>query len=298
MTDFFEVFGAVGGVLLPVLIISAAGYVWAKRDPRFTGEFIGDVALHVGVPGLLFASLVRAEIDTALLGIAACGAVGYIAFVHLALLAVFKATGTASQPGFTGLAFGNWGNIGMPISLFAFGATGLSIGATFFATSIFLQFTLGYRLSVGAWPWRKILTLPLLWLLAAAVLVRTLNLVPPKWVLDTADLAGGAAIPAMLLALGGGVARMHPKGLLNGLKWASLRYVIGLVASLALIALLPLPDALKPVILTIGMMPLALFNYIMAEKTGEHGPEVAGYVVASLLIACVVLPVTLMFTLR
>ncbi|MEO0411896.1 MAG: AEC family transporter [Pseudomonadota bacterium] len=290
--------GQIGAILLPVFLIALAGFVWARADPNFKSQFIGDVSLHIGVPALLFATLLRAPVDTALLGTAALGAGAYILITHLGLLACLKMSGQALQPGLTGLSFSNWGNIGMPVCLFAFGQTGLTIAATFFAVSIFLQFTVGWRIASGTWDPGRLLRFPLLWALLLAALLRAGNVMPPPWVMDSADLAGGVAIPAMLLALGGGIARMQPQGLWQALAWAGVRYGLGLVAGLILITILPIPTEIKPIILLVSMMPIAVFNYILAGKTGHDDAAVAGYIVASLVLAMGILPITLALTLR
>ncbi|MEM7570500.1 MAG: AEC family transporter [Pseudomonadota bacterium] len=298
MTDFLSLAGQIGGILFPVFAIAAAGYVWARADPTFKSQLLGDVSLHVGVPALLFGTLVRAQLETDLLVSAALGAMLYIAIIHIGLFTLLKVSGQALQPGLTGLSFGNWGNIGMPVCFFAFGQTGLTIAATFFAVSIFSQFTLGWRVASGAWDPKRILTFPLLWALLAAVIIRALDVMPPKWIMDSADLAGGVAIPAMLLALGGGIARMQPSGLAKGLSWAGIRYALGLAAGLCVVVVLPIDSDIKPIIVLVAMMPIAVFNYILAGKTGQDDAAVAGYIVASLLLAMVILPTTLALTLR
>lgn len=291
--DLWPLFIRVGGVLTPVLVIAAAGYIWAKNDPEFKSRLIGDVALYVGVPGLLFSTLLKANVDPSTLALCAAAAAIFV-FLSLSMIAGgMKAFGQPLNPAITGLGFANWGNLSMPICLFAFGDLGLAVGSAFFAVSIFLQFTLGWRLAAGIWPWRAIFTLPLLWALLAAVLLRSFDAMPPQWVMDTASLAGGAAIPCMLLALGGGIARMKPSSLPLGFLFAGLRLVLGLGVGYALITILPFPEETKPIVLLISIMPLAVFNYILAEKTDQDPGVVASYVVASIALSLIALPVGL-----
>jgi len=144
-------------------------------------------------------------------------------------------------------------------------------------------------------PRKSILGLPLLWALVMAVALKAAQMMPPKWVLDSAGLVGGAAIPCMLLALGGGIARMRPASLARGFALTAARAALGLGAGVILIMVLPFPEALKPIVLTISVMPVAVFNYILAEKTGQDADQVAGYVVASTALSLVILPAALAF---
>lgn len=293
MTDLLPLIGRVAGILLPVVLIALAGFIWAKNDLDFSSKFVGDIALHIGVPPLLFATLLDAAVPTEQLAISAFAAMLFIVSITAILAVYIKATGGPANPRMAGLVYGNWGNVAMPICFFAFGPTGLAIAAVFFSVSIFLQFTLGWRIAAGYWPWRTLLTLPILWALVAAITLKASNISPPDWVMDTARLAGGAAIPCMLLALGGGVARMHPSGLIEGTLYAALRMGLGLGVGLALTWLLPIPAEIKPIVLLISLMPLAVFNYVLAEKTGANGANVAGYVVASTGLALITLPIAL-----
>lgn len=295
MSELWPLFGRVGAVIAPVLVIALAGFVWAKNDPGFKSRLIGDVSLYIGVPCLLFATLIRSAIAPELLALSAAGAALFILLTLGAIGALAKLTNSPANPRLTGLGFSNWGNVSMPICFFAFGEVGLTLAATFFATSIFLQFTLGWRLAAGTWPWRAMLTQPLLWALFAAIALKSAAVIPPTWVMDTATLAGGAAIPCMLLALGGGIARMHPAGLGAGFIYAAARLALGLAIGFGLVTLLPFPAEMKPIVLLISIMPLAVFNYILAEKTDQDAPTVAGYVVASTALAILVLPIALVF---
>lgn len=293
MTELWPLFGRVGGVLAPVLLIAFGGYVWAKNDPGFKSQLIGDVALYIGAPALLFSTLLRTTVDTDILLLAGGAAALFVLITLTSIAVAARMAGSSMNPHITGLGFSNWGNVGMPICLFAFGDVGLSVAATFFAVSIFMQFTLGWRLAAGQWPLRAMLSQPLLWALFAAFALKTSDVMPPQWTMDFAQLAGGAAIPCMLLALGGGIARMHPAGLAVGALYAGGRMALGLCIGLAMITLLPFPETIKPIVLVISVMPLAVFNYILADKTGQDAPAVAGYVVASTALSIVVLPVAL-----
>jgi len=291
--DMLPLFGRVAAVIAPVLLIALAGFVWARFDPKFKSRLIGDVSLHVGAPALLFATLLTTEIATEKLTISALAAFIYIIAIIALLVGGSVLLKVPLQPHTTGLSFGNWGNLGMPICLFAFGDEGLAIAATFFAVSIFLQFTLGWRLAAGSWPIGTILSQPLMWALISAVALKAAHIMPPKWVLDTAVLAGGAAIPCMLLALGGGIARMQPTGIPKGILLAGIRLLAGFAVGYALTLVLPFSEDMKAVVLVISLMPVAVFNYILAEKTGQDGPSVASYVVASTALGIIALPIAL-----
>ncbi|MEM6684132.1 MAG: AEC family transporter [Pseudomonadota bacterium] len=291
--DFLPLMLRVGAVIAPVILVALGGFFWAKFDRNFSSQKLGDIALYVGTPGLLFSTLLDTDIDNALLGVCALGAALYIAITLAVLLGLSRMTNTPINPNATGLTFNNWGNLGMPICLFAFGQTGLTVAATFFAVSIFVQFTLGWRISAGSWPIKSIVGQPLLWALAAALGLKSAHIMPPQWLLDTTRLVGGAGIPCMLLALGGGIARMRPASLGKGFALTAARAALGLAVGFVLVTMLPFPQPLQPIVLTISVMPVAVFNYILAEKTGQDAAQVAGYVVASTALSLLILPAAL-----
>src|SRR5690606_18512085 len=87
--------------------------------------------------------------------------------------------------------FPNTGNMGLPISLYAFGEAGLALGVAFFLMLSVGHFTLGMLLSGAERSWRRLLVNPIILSLCAALLVMLLELQLPRWLANTVNLLGG-----------------------------------------------------------------------------------------------------------
>lgn len=98
--------------------------------------------------------------------------------------------------------FPNTGNMGLPISLYAFGEHGLALAVAFFLTLSIVQFTIGMAISGTAASLKALLRNPIVISLAGAMPIIFLDFELPRWLANTADLLGGMTIPLMLLTLG------------------------------------------------------------------------------------------------
>ena len=111
------------------------------------------------------------------------------------------------------LAFGNTGNIGLPIALFAFGQAGFDLAVVIFAVMAILSFTFGVWVVAGGGNPVAAVREPLVWGTVAGSVFLALGWGVPAWVGATLDLVGQMAIPLMLLTLGVAIARLKPSAL-------------------------------------------------------------------------------------
>ncbi|MDQ3397735.1 MAG: AEC family transporter, partial [Deinococcota bacterium] len=102
--------------------------------------------------------------------------------------------------------FGNTGNMGLPITLFAYGEAGLDRGVIIFVISLVLMFAAGPTpLSGGGGLGERLhaaLRLPPIWAALAGLGVNLLALPVPLSLTRGVSLLGDAAIPIMLVSLG------------------------------------------------------------------------------------------------
>ncbi|EMA01535.1 AEC family transporter [Haloferax denitrificans] len=203
--------------LLPILAIGAVGFLLGRvRD--VDPEPLNTVTVYVLAPVLVFYSLATTELAGETLATITAGVVAY----HVAMLLV--AGGVArlagvSEPLLGALvlvaAFPNSGNYGIPVSSFAFGDTGRSTAVVYLAVQSVLIYTLGVYIAGrgadrdgGAPGWRvgleRIVRIPLVYAVVAALAARWLGVVPPTGVpaMETLRLVGDSSIPMMLLILG------------------------------------------------------------------------------------------------
>ena len=280
-------------IVAPVFLLGAIGYTWVKLGFEYRIQFVTQLAMTLSVPCLIFVALMQTDIDPAALTALSAASVMAYGAVTLACLALVHVTGLDRRTFAAPLIFGNTGNLGLPLALFAFGEVGLSYAIIVFAIMAIWSFTYGISLVAGGGALTKVVREPLVWatILGAVFLLQGWE--TPTFLTNTLDLIGQMAIPLMLITLGVAVARLSPKGLAR----AALLSAVKLVLCTAIAWAVGRFFALEPVAFAVLVLqvatPVAVTSYMLAEKYGAAADEVAGLVVASTLMSVAALPVLL-----
>ena len=118
-------------IVAPVFILGAIGFTWVKVGIEYRITFVTQLAMTLAVPSLIFVSLMKTQIEPAALTavtLASVAAYAVLSAVFVALVWLGRLDrATYAAP----LIFGNTGNLGLPLALFAFGEIGLLVGVTF-----------------------------------------------------------------------------------------------------------------------------------------------------------------------
>ncbi|QBF33777.1 AEC family transporter [Thalassococcus sp. S3] len=284
-------------VVAPVFLLAGLGFVWVRLGFEYRIQFVTQLAMTLAVPCLIFVSLMKTQIDpAALTTLSLASLVAYGAITVVAALVVWIA-GLNRRTYLAPMIFGNTGNLGLPLALFAFGEAGLSYAVVVFAIMAILSFTFGIWLVAGQGAFLKVLKEPLV----AATLLGGLFLwqgwQTPLFLTNALDLIGQMAIPLMLITLGVAVARLSP-GSVGRAIWLSLLKLV-LCVGLAWIvgqAFQMDPIAFGVLVLQVST-PVAVTSYLLAEKYGADAASVAGLVVVSTLMSVAALPLILAFLL-
>ena len=288
---------AVLQIVAPVFILAAIGFAWVKVGLEYRVQFVTRLAMTLAVPCLIFTALQKTEIDpAALTAVVAASAVAYGGLTLVAFLLV-KVFGLSVRTFLAPVIFGNTGNLGLPLALFAFGDEGLGFAVVIFAVMAIYSFTFGVWVVSGGGSPLKVVKEPMV----AATLLGALFLYngwhTPVWMTNTLQLIGQMAIPLMLITLGVAVARLHPAGMSRAFVIAVVKVVITVAVGWGVglwFALPPVPFAV--LVLQIST-PVAVTSYMLAEKYAPDPEAVAGLVVASTLVSVIAIPVTLAFLL-
>ncbi len=281
-------------VMMPVLLCVALGYGWGRWGPSFPTPFVTTLVTNVGAPFLILDTLAELAVPPAAFGQMAGVAVA-TAVVTMALAALgLRLAGLSQRTYLAGLTFGNIGNMGMPLCLFAFGEEGLGLAMAFFLVYTVGMFTGGYALAAGTVNWRRLARLPLLYAVAAGVAFEVTEVAMPAWLANTAGLLGGMTIPLMLLALGVSLASLSVRHLPRSLLLAASRLGLGLAVGLLMVWLFDLQGVAQGVTLVESTMPTAVFTYLFALRYQRAPEEVAGMILLSTLLAFAGLPILLM----
>ncbi len=95
--------------------------------------------------------------------------------------------------------FGNVGPVGIPLTVLAFGQSGLAPAVLLLVLSNILQFTVGIWVMSGRADLKSVLLSPLVWSTLVGVAFSSFRLQLPAWLDLTLTMVGNVLIPMMLL---------------------------------------------------------------------------------------------------
>jgi malate permease and related proteins len=279
--------------VIPVLAIALLGFYWVRAGRPFDSSMFTPLVVDVGTPCLILATFLKTPIPVAdFAGIALATIVALIGFAIVAYVALTM-FGLRVRTFLPSLTFPNNGNLGLPVAAYAFGPRGLSFAIVFYAICMIGQFTVGQAVAAGAANWRGIFRLPLLYATALGVLLSITHVTLPLWLSNTITLVGGMTIPLMLLMLGAALARLGVASIRQALLLSAVRIGIGGAIGVVVAALLRLDGVAASVLIMQCAMPVAVYNYLFAQKWNNQPEEVAGLVVTSTIASVFSVPVLL-----
>lgn len=282
-------------ITAPVFILAAVGYGWVKLGFEYRVEFVTRLAMTLSVPCLIFVALMTADIDPQALGslsLASFTAYGLVSIVFLGIVKLRKLdTSTYLAP----LVFGNTGNLGLPLAMFAFGEEGLSYAVVVFAVMAILSFTIGVWVVAGGGSPIRVIKEPVVAATFLGALFLWQGWQTPIFLTNALELIGQMAIPIMLITLGVAIARLETNDIGRAVWLSAIKVVVSAGAAWTAarwFGLAPIPSAVLIVQLA---TPVAVTSYLLAKKYGHEAQPVAGLVVASTLLCVISLPLILAF---
>lgn len=280
-------------IVAPVFLLAAIGFVWVKVGLEYRVEFVTRLAMTLSVPCLIFVALMQAEIDPAALTALSLASVVAYGGLTLIIAVTLWALGL-SQRTFQGpLIFGNTGNLGLPLALFAFGETGLGYAVVVFAVMAIWSFTYGIWIVSGGGSATKALKEPLVWGTLLGGIFLWQGWKTPVFVTNTLELIGQMAIPLMLITLGVAVARLTPGRIAMATAMSVAKVVVCVAMAWVVGRAFKLDDVAFAVLVLQVATPVAVTSYLLAEKYGADAQSVAGLVVVSTLLSVIALPLLL-----
>jgi len=286
-----ELISGLAAVVAPVFLLSAAGFIWEKRGYSFDQLLVTNLMTMVAAPCLVFSTFTNAQISFA--------ETGRMAEVTVACLCLFAAVASiglrlAGMPlrvYLPSMIFPNIGNLGLPVCKFAFGDRGLGLAMVYFAVTTIGQFTVGPAIASGRFRLDAMARTPLIYAVVIAVTLGGFGVAIPRWIANTAELAGAMAVPLMLMALGVALANMKAKSLGRSMTMAVVRLGMGTLGGwIVATYVFDLDGVARGVVIIQSAMPVAVFNYLFAMIHRNQPEEVAGMVLTSTLLAMLWLP--------
>ena len=285
-------------ILLPVFALAAVGYGWQRLGVPFEREFVTRVIMNIAGPCLIVDSLAGLEVSTDRFATMVAASVAAFLATLAVSFVLLKGLRLSTRSYLPAIGIGNTGNLGLPLSLFAFGPEGLGLAVAVYAVNSVGQFTLTPMLQSGAPSLKTLVTTPVIYGAVIGTVLLATGATLPEWLSSTVGLLGDLMIPLMLLALGNTLGGLHAKRLPFALGMSVVRLVIGFGIALGVAELFDLEGTARGVLVLQGAMPAAVFNYLFAARYNRSPDDVAGIVLASTLLSALTMPLLVTFCLR
>ncbi|TNF62920.1 MAG: AEC family transporter [Burkholderiales bacterium] len=287
-----DLIARIADVIIPVFLIVAIGYGYARRSPPDLSVF-NRIALDVLAPVLVYSALAAKDFRLAdhvplLIG-------GTVLILGSGLLAwpVARAFGAQTRTLVPVVMFNNCGNMGLPLALLAFGPANFGAAVALFSVSNLFHFSIGARITSSQARTRDLLTSPLMIATALGFASALTEVRPPDVVLSGLKLLGDALLPMMLFALGVRLTSLTRSGLALGMLGALARPLLGLVIAVPLAWVLGLDGAARGQLLLFAALPPAVMQFMLAERYGQEPDKVAAMIMLGNALAIVFVPLAL-----
>ena len=291
-----ELIGHIANVVLPIALCVLIGYALAVVKLPFDRKLIGTLVQNVGYPTLVISHLSAGHVALSSFLVMAGAALAALA-VFVAVSAVFlKLIGLPLRAFIAPLSLNNVGNIGLPVAALAFGDAGLSYSFAFMIVVLLGIFTYGTWVPRGSVNVQDVLTSPVIYALASALLLVGLDLHLPKPLASAFGILGGLAIPLMLLTLGHTLATLKLSTIGRGTLLAGFHLVMASATGFGLATLFGFSGTERGIFILMCLMPVSVATYLFVELyTPEHAPDAASLILISTLLTVLVLPVVLTY---
>lgn len=279
----------------PVFLLALIGFVWVKAGYEYRVEFVTRLSMTLSVPCLIFVALMRSKVDPAALTAISLAALASYVILTAAIWGVLAVARIDRPTYLSPLIFGNTGNLGLPLALFAFGEEGLGFAVVVFAIMAILSFTIGIWMVAGRGSFLRILKEPMVGATVLGALFLWQGWQTPLWLTNSLELTGQMAIPLMLITLGVAVARLRPSGFMRPALLSLFKAAVCTAVAWGIGRAFHLPPTAFAVLVLQVATPVAVTSYLLAEKYHADAAAVAGLVVVSTLLSVITIPLTLAF---
>ncbi len=283
-------------ITVPVFGIILVGFLYGRLRPADMST-VNRLNVNLFTPALLFFVLSeRMDAAPALSAVAVGGAVIVLGSGLLAWGAA-RALGWAPRTIVPPAMFKNAGNLGLPITVLAFGESALPLAVILFVVENTLHFTLGIRLLSGRTDLRQLFGNPMVIAAALGLGCMAFDVGAPSIIVPGIEMMANVAIPLMLVALGVRLTDIDLSEWRVGLVGGALAPLSGLLIAIPWLALTRPEPLVAGLLLIFAALPPAVLNYILAEHYAQEPQRVAPIVALGNAMAIVTIPLVLVFVL-
>lgn len=294
------------GIILPVLIIVTLGYGYARlRGETVTHDMAGVNRVSMGVlaPLLVFTALAGKDFNLA--QNSALIIAGIVISLGSGLLAwpIARYLGYDLRTFLPPMMYGNSGNMGLPLSVLAFGTAALPSAVALFVASTLIYFTVGLHIlqsnpGAGRAERYRFLLSPMMLGMAAGLLSSLLSIAWPVPLFHALKMLGEACIPIMLFALGVRMRDVSLRSWRIGLIGAAVCPLTGLAIAAALDLVMDFAPEQRALMYLFAALPPAVLCFMLAEQYRQEPDKVASIVLLGNIGSLVFVPLGLWLGLR
>ena len=295
-----QVFERILGIILPVFIIIALGYGYARlRGERVKSDMqsVNRVSMDVLCPLLVFTALAAKEFDIVHNGTLILA--GTLISLGSGLIAwpVARMLGYDVRSFVPPMMYNNCGNMGLPLAILAFGTAGLSAAVAMFMACNLIYFSVGIKIIESGrsqhTPFWKFLVSPMMISMAIGMVFAIFHIVVPAPLMQAMKMLGDSCIPIMLFALGVRMLDVNFRSWHIGVMGAIVCPVAGLIVAWLLDGLLHLSPDQRGQMYLFASLPPAVFCFMIAEQYKQEPDKVASIVLLGNLAALGFVPLGL-----
>jgi predicted permease len=291
-----ELLARIAQVIVPVFLIVAIGYAYARRArPEMSG--FNRIVLDVLSPAIVYTALAAREFRLREHLPLIVGAVLLILGSGLVAWLLARVARTQPRTLVPVVMFNNSGNMGLPLALLAFGPQGFGAAVALFSISNLLHFSLGSRITSAGASTRELLLSPLMIASALGFASALTGVRPPDTLFTGLKLLGDAMVPLMLFALGVRLTQLRRSDVPRGLLGAFARPLVGLAVGVPLSWALGLEGMARAQLILFAALPPAVMQYLLAERYQQEPERVAAMILLGNALAIVFVPIGLAFSL-
>ena len=284
-------------IILPVIFVVLIGYLWNKYNKDFNPIAVTKLVANIGLPCLIYDSLTRSNLTINIyfkifLSAFSVLAIGFL-FGYL-LIKIFRLPSIKLT---TPLMHPNTGNMGIPLSLLAFGNEGLALAAGFASIVMVSHFTANTAISSGNYSLKRIILSPVLLSLIFSLIILFYKIEMPNFFNSITKILSGFVIPLVLLSLGISLSKINIKKLKIGFILGSFKLISGPFIGLLVVYLLKLDGNVAKVVILQASMPAAILTYLIAAQNNSYDQEIGTAVFVSTIGSAFSIPIILFFLL-
>ena len=285
------------GIILPVFSVIALGYFWGRRV-RPDMAMVNRISMNVLAPALIFSALSSKAFDVREDAVLLAGSVGIVLGSGLLAWPIARLLREDPRTFVPPMMFNNCGNMGLPLSVLAFGEAGFGPMVALFTISNLLHFTLGAWIIDHHAHFRRLLRNPMVWSTVAGFAFAILRPPLPEWIAVSFKMVGDGLIPLMLLSLGVRLVDIDWHDTKIGFIGGLVCPLTGLAMAALLAPLLGLNAMQTGLLYLFGALPPAVLNFMVAEQYRQEPGKVASIVLIGNVMSVIFIPIGLALALR